>query len=182
MLSTFRLLLALFCLALAGAWAWSYVSTRGLIYRVEEPRGDGAWLAREYGLLWGKGNWIAYRHESVSYRGRDMPAFREREWIALPPMDATTISNYATAKPFLGVRSLHDPQGGLGDWLIVPAWWPVALTAIGPLAWVLILRRQALRRRRRREGLCINCGYDLRASTGACPECGAHIPPMISRT
>ena len=32
--------------------------------------------------------------------------------------------------------------------------------------------------RRRVQGLCIVCGYDLRASTGRCPECGA----TVSRT
>lgn len=32
------------------------------------------------------------------------------------------------------------------------------------------------RRFRQQNGLCISCGYDLRASTGICPECGT---PMV---
>jgi len=48
----------------------------------------------------------------------------------------------------------------------------VALLATGPLAsaWLLTAGR---RRARARAGLCLACGYDLRASAERCPECGA---------
>jgi hypothetical protein len=52
---------------------------------------------------------------------------------------------------------------GWHEW-IVPMW-AVALPAgVMPAAW--------LARRRRAEGLCPACGYDLRATQGRCPECG----------
>jgi hypothetical protein len=38
--------------------------------------------------------------------------------------------------------------------------------------------RQQLLKNRMKGGLCIHCGYDLRVSTGRCPECGA-VPPRV---
>jgi rRNA maturation endonuclease Nob1 len=52
----------------------------------------------------------------------------------------------------------------------------VVLMAILALAWsiamVHVYRRDG---RWQREGRCLKCGYDLRQSTGVCPECGEPI-------
>jgi hypothetical protein len=54
-----------------------------------------------------------------------------------------------------------------------PHWFLVLLTAAAPLraGW-----RLSRRRRGRRAGLCLRCGYDLRATPYRCPECGTPLP------
>jgi hypothetical protein len=57
-------------------------------------------------------------------------------------------------------------------WYCVP-YWAVTLTfAILP---AIVAARQWRHHRRIRFGRCLNCGYDLRASEGRCPECGTLI-------
>lgn len=55
----------------------------------------------------------------------------------------------------------------------IPYWFLCVLTAVFPLWWYRRLRKN---RHRLRAGLCVNCGYDLRASKERCPECGTVIP------
>jgi hypothetical protein len=55
---------------------------------------------------------------------------------------------------------------------IVPYWAVAAMSGIVPAHWVsYAVRRQY----RRLHGKCVGCGYDLRASTDRCPECGRAI-------
>jgi hypothetical protein len=49
--------------------------------------------------------------------------------------------------------------------------WQIAVVTGAPALFLAAKHRR--RHRRRRMGLCVRCGYDLRATRQQCPECGA---------
>lgn len=57
----------------------------------------------------------------------------------------------------------------------IPCWFLATLFGILPVHWLLRGRRNRLRQQRLRQGMCVHCGYDLRASKERCPECGELI-------
>jgi hypothetical protein len=66
--------------------------------------------------------------------------------------------------------SLGDSGGVMdGGYLFLPLWF-VTIVLLLP---VVLLRPQTVRTRRRALGLCVWCGYDIRATPNRCPECGA---------
>jgi len=67
----------------------------------------------------------------------------------------------------------QDPWGQSWErWLTVPYWSLAIPLAVLPVL-VPVARRHRRRADRRRNGLCVRCGYDLRATPRRCPECGA---------
>ena len=54
----------------------------------------------------------------------------------------------------------------------IPSWLATIVLGVYP-AFVFVKWRRVHRRRKR--GLCVTCGYDLRGSPARCPECGAGI-------
>lgn len=91
---------------------------------------------------------------------------------------------------FHGVGLPHDPAGAGTKWtaagwlsfacvpnangivIRVPHWFILLLSV---LMFTRGFYRSRVLRHRKRQGLCLNCGYDLRGSTGRCPECGTAI-------
>ena len=59
--------------------------------------------------------------------------------------------------------------------VVTPYWLPALLLLALPLLWLTKSLALAKLRGRVRRGICPDCRYDLRASTGRCPECGREI-------
>jgi hypothetical protein len=74
--------------------------------------------------------------------------------------------------PFFLTSSTMGPYRN--TWIVFPFWFPAAvLSFFGILPIVRGPVRQYLRKRR---GLCLECGYDLRGTHGKrCSECGTHF-------
>jgi hypothetical protein len=69
----------------------------------------------------------------------------------------------------MSIARAHPAFGSRQEFVQVPYWLVTLFTLPLPAARA---RRWALRRRRRAQNRCLDCGYDLRATPGPCPECG----------
>ncbi len=108
---------------------------------------------------------------------RTLPCWR-RDFVPYPFLDETA----RPAWKILGFGRRGIQSGTITRRLFtgigVPYW--LLLVATGALpTYVLVTTTVRLIRRAERSRLrcCLNCGYDLRASGGRCPECGHSTTP-----
>jgi hypothetical protein len=68
---------------------------------------------------------------------------------------------------------LRQGASPFNSWVVgTPYWGLMVIVGVVPLLWVRSVVRYL---RRKTEGCCAVCGYDLRASKERCPECGTPI-------
>jgi hypothetical protein len=105
----------------------------------------------ESGFVWGAAKFQLFR----------------RSWVTC------SFVSIATDPMFAGGGRISDtPRTVVWSGCTVPYWFLALITVLSPGC---CLFRLAKRTRRGRLGLCLHCGYDLRASRNRCPECGSTI-------
>lgn len=95
--------------------------------------------------------------------------------------EGTAVGNAAgpDADALFDVAGFFARRGGspFRSWVVgMPFWALAGIAAIVPVHWLATVIH---RTRRRRMGLCLQCGYDLRASRDRCPECGEPMPDHV---
>jgi hypothetical protein len=155
----------LLALAVAAAWASSYLRSDYVSYRlasnhtwvfVDSSRGRAAFGTEqlEYSTRWEKSRWAHKPLSQLDHLGREH-AFMGIRWIQLFVPDNWGYRKNSTSIPHAYFLLLF-----------------VALPAIR------IYR--SIRRRLVLAGHCRVCGYDLRATHDRCPECGT-VPKKSER-
>lgn len=82
--------------------------------------------------------------------------------------------HFLRAEELVGTWGTDHYDRGVRWQLTLPIWSLLAAASVLPAAWLgLVIVRRRARARARRAGRCSSCGYDLRATPGRCPECGA---------
>ena len=77
--------------------------------------------------------------------------------------------------PALGFTFCFRGSGVRSFYILVrfPHWFLALLSGTPAALWLRRARRRSRAGARQSHGLCPACGYDLRATPGRCPECGA---------
>jgi hypothetical protein len=156
----------------ADVWVWSDGADRPRhVYRMGH-KWDLTLLRGHVYLVHDTSWWFEaqFRHFTQDNLDAALPPFVARrsalgfEWAE--DVGVPSPSN-VSMPPFLLYRIVGIPHG----FFVACATFPIYLQ---------LLRRRRLRRRLR-EGLCFNCGYDLRANKDCCPECGMPMSAQVAR-
>ena len=189
---------ALLFVAAVAVWVRSYFRVDSVIRFRPEHRWTTLWIDHRTQVTFESGPVyeadsrrgslrLLYLYSDGSYERTSQPA-----WIVFRPRDEGSDALAAPVIPewsdhtVAGFAIEHRPVASLPynvpagpsppmppaytiHAVYVPWWFPAALVAVLPTTWFVRRRRMA---RRLKQGLCPQCGYDLRATPGRCPECG----------
>ena len=134
------------------------------------------WEHVQHGIYTSPGKLVYYRRPWVTYRQEGHPPKTGFSIHHYAPTDAANVfPGYSTGSGRFGFWGFKDFWVVGSKAVVIPFYAPTILGAMLGVPALLAAQRSALRAHRRRFGLCISCGYDLRESKERCPECGSPI-------
>ena len=165
------------CLVVAVAlWIDSFNRYYGAVYLPDHPRSVEVYAVRGAAA-------VSSVDGLVDGTGAEDPARLRCSVVDLQPDVVRVFDEFGFANGRFGELGFHfirystpptyNTTAEKQRIVVLPMWFAALVLAVLP---AVSLRRGYVRRRRRAKGHCISCGYDLRASTDRCPECGTPIP------
>jgi hypothetical protein len=158
----------LLCVATGVLWVRSYWRTEMFLSSGDDPAGTWSGFT---GVGWSRGELFFQRiHLPPGYQDNSMDRLRRYGHLFYSfEVQPSGTELTAGLKPIqFESWQLQGAQTPCRR-LAVKMWLPFACFAILPAARGA---RRVLRRRRAAPGVCVACGYDLRATPDRCPECG----------
>ncbi len=148
-----------------GLWGVNYLNIGYYL-----ARGEGAITLDRGGIRWSTGSPLLIVFSPKGDEGEAMPDSDGQ--LTGGPIHWEEISgcHYAGFRDF---ETIFKPVLELPRNARLPLWLPALLCLAGSCLSLFHGRR---RRKRKKLGLCVKCGYDLRASKDRCPECGESFP------
>jgi hypothetical protein len=147
---------------------------------VSEYRADSLWWVWSSGanvVLQSAGGELSFSFEHLTRAMEVQPIFLHLDQEMLPmeidEFPAATL-NYVLGSSLVQHQKWgFECSGSMESDKIIVLRAPYWALSTPVLLWAAYLLLGELKtRRRRRRGLCVQCGYDLRASPDRCPECG----------
>lgn len=179
-LFTFGALISLLlCLAVVVLWVLSHRFNRGVsLYTPDSrpPEYFNAQPLRVHFISNYRGALAAGRYKAVDDpEHRTLPSYQFIWRSRASTHWRHGFPSAETAWAFAGLAYLRYTPGEYV--LIIPHWFAALVFLPAP---ALLLRIRLRKRSRIVRGLCLRCGYDLRASPERCPECGRKASPGVA--
>ena len=169
----------LLCVATCVLWVRSYWVRDGAAwFRHTEFAEDGEWQWEEFAVAsWPGFVMCMYVGEHRVLVAEKFPPW-EFEWRQFPARaDGRILDTRFAWERHEEPLGTSVPRVYFRTTVQFP-YWPVVLAASAlPATWLVHWRRRRRLRHRLASRLCPACGYDLRATPGRCPECGAEPIP-----
>jgi hypothetical protein len=184
------------CLALCVLWARGYWRSDALRFAKVVKKGEQPWRVRTLLIYCGKGCVEVGVGRDAYYLPGSGAAEEWRFYHAEDQPKHPSAGSGVVSK-FAGFGMIEEENGGPPLWSVPlmkklmltsrQSYWTEKFRGIWAPYWFLVLVFGAMpgrriyqwqeNRTRRKRGLCEVCGYDLRESSDACPECGKLKPP-----